>query len=236
MGKRVKVALWGHQNRLGTFELNATEGATVGLNLFWPDGTIVTEEELRSAVEAAGSSAVVIPAPGVVNPDPGILPAGSAIKLIKGTDGEIIVTHGDGTTGDPTISIHPNFTGGSGGVVTDWPVIKEYIGSAESFTVPVDFQMLVWDAFDVQGALTVDGSLIILGDQPDEPELISPNFTYNVGGQLTQIDYPAGEQKVFTYNGSGQLIQLDLIHDGITTRKTFTYVGSQLDYITQIDV
>jgi hypothetical protein len=64
-------------------------------------------------------------------------------------------------------------------------------------------------------------------------EPISPDFTYDINGNLTQIDYAGGEQKVFTYNGNGDLQYLDFIKDGTTWRKEFFYVGDQLDYITE---
>jgi hypothetical protein len=61
---------------------------------------------------------------------------------------------------------------------------------------------------------------------------INPIFTYNISGQITNILYDNGVQKVFTYN-SGVLVQLDIISD-VTIRKTFHYTSGVLTSITQI--
>jgi YD repeat-containing protein len=102
-------------------------------------------------------------------------------------------------------------------------------------TIENQQQLLVWESIDIHGSLTVapDGELIILHDRP-ETRAVDPDFTYNLSGDLTQIDYAAGEQKLFTYNGSGQLSQVDSLRDGTTLRKTFVYTGGgELDYITE---
>lgn len=114
-----------------------------------------------------------------------------------------------------------------------FPVVNTFIAGTEAQTIPSGYQLLVWESAEVGGSLTVAGELIILHDRP-ETRAVDPDFTYNLGGELTQIDYAAGEQKLFTYNGSGQLTQVDSLRDGTTLRKTFTYTGGgELDYITE---
>jgi hypothetical protein len=116
--------------------------------------------------------------------------------------------------------------------ITDWPVIKEFIAVDEEHTIPTDFQMLVWNTFDIEGTLTVDGTLVILDDQPVTPPT-GPAFTYS-GDDLSQVDYDEGEQKLFTYNGGGDLERLDFIQDGVTLRKDFFYTGGgDLDFINE---
>lgn len=56
MVKKVRVSLHGFQNRGIMVDADATDGARVGKNLYWPDGSVVTEEELRSIQTAAQQS------------------------------------------------------------------------------------------------------------------------------------------------------------------------------------
>ena len=49
------------------------------------------------------------------------------------------------------------------GTLVDWPVVKNSIGTGEEFTIPENFQLIVWDEFVFDGGnLTLDGDLIIL--------------------------------------------------------------------------
>jgi len=102
-------------------------------------------------------------------------------------------------------------------------------------TIPNEYQLLIWEKFEIDGgALEVapGGKLIILHDRP-ETELTGPDFTYNGSGELTQIDYDNGEQKLFTYT-AGDLIRVDTLIDGTTLRKDFYYGGGgELDYIDE---
>ena len=58
MGRRIKVALYGYQakSRFALIDGSATEGAVIGKNLFWSDGTLVTEAELRALANQTGST------------------------------------------------------------------------------------------------------------------------------------------------------------------------------------
>jgi len=58
MAKR-KVALFGFHRRYATFDDEATQGARVGANLLWPDGTTVQEAEIRNDSDSGSSSTVV---------------------------------------------------------------------------------------------------------------------------------------------------------------------------------
>lgn len=106
----------------------------------------------------------------------------------------------------------------------------------DAVVVEADEQFLIWEKLEIDGgSLEVQpgGKAIILHDRP-EASATDPDFTYNVGGELTQIDYAGGEQKLFSYNGSGQLTQLDILKDGTTYRKSFFYTGGgELDYVTE---
>ncbi len=119
---------------------------------------------------------------------------------------------------------------------TDWPTIRPYIDVGESHDIPDRHQMIVNEKMTVDGTLNILGSgeLIVLDDDPQVTFPISPDFTYGAGGELTQIDYAGGGQKLFTYGGGGELTVLDYISNGITKRKEYFYGGGgELDYITQ---
>lgn len=110
---------------------------------------------------------------------------------------------------------------------------KEVLPEGDTAVVPPDHQLLIWEEYHVKGTLDVSGRLVILHDRP-EARAIAPDFTYNLNGDLTQIDYGAGEQKLFSYNVSDQLEQVDIKRDGTTLRKTFYYTGGgELDYVTE---
>jgi hypothetical protein len=54
--KTARVQIYGMTGKYVVVDTDATDGATVGVNLFWPDGSKVTEAQLRSAISGAGSS------------------------------------------------------------------------------------------------------------------------------------------------------------------------------------
>lgn len=110
---------------------------------------------------------------------------------------------------------------------------KNYLFSGESLLVPEYHQFLVWEQYFNEGSLAVQGTMVILNELPTS-RAREPDFTYNLSGNLTQIDYAEGQQKLFTYNGSDQLTQVDSTRDGSTLRKSFFYTGGgELDYITE---
>jgi hypothetical protein len=49
-----------------------------------------------------------------------------------------------------------------GGTALDWPLHKEFIGAAEILTIPDRFQYIIDGAFDIEGELDVEGTLVVL--------------------------------------------------------------------------
>jgi len=176
VGKKVRVSLHGFLQKYITIDKDATEGAVVGVNLFWPDGEVVGQSEIDN--DEATGGAVVLP-PGVVNP-PGTLPptswdqiidvpdeldelinlSGNGIvvhnndtfltRSIVPKDERITVTDGDGVAGNPTIGLY------------DWPSVKESVESGVTAIIQVGFQLIVNRQFDVVGTLDCQGTLVVL--------------------------------------------------------------------------
>ena len=215
---RVRVGLFGFQKRSVLIDPAATQGAIIGKNLLWPNGQVVQPQDINN-----NSVTTVTGGQGEITPTLWGLILDIPAKIIN-----FLALAGTGLIHqvDDVLTLIDPAT-----LVTDWPTHKDFIGSAESLTIEIDFQYIIYHSFDVQGDLVVDGELLVEGDAAPEP--YDPDFTY-ISGDLTQIDYSAGEQKVFTYNGGGDLIQVDFIRDGVTFRKDFTYTGGgDLDYITE---
>jgi hypothetical protein len=102
----------------------------------------------------------------------------------------------------------------------------------ESLVIPADKQYLIWQSIEIEGSLAVEpgGLLVVLGEGLPDPT--DPDFTYS-GGNLTQVDYDGGEQKILSYNVGGDLERVDFIQDGTTLRKDLVYSGGDLDYIDE---
>jgi hypothetical protein len=191
MAKRVRVQLFGLQNRNVQIDADATEGARVGVDLLWPDGSVVTEEQLKSSATSTDTETRAL-----------------VDYLLAG--------------------------GAGGGAIPDWPLHRFVVPNGETLLIPDEYQYLIHTELDVAGTLTVEpgGELVIFDDPPGRP--FGPDLTYDIGGNLTQIDYDDGSQKLFSYNVGGDLTQLDFIQDGVTLRKEFFYTGGgDLDYITE---
>jgi hypothetical protein len=237
MTKKATVALFGGVQ----VDLEATKGAVLGENLFWPDGTLVTQQQIINNVTVVTTPTgvqvtptlweLILNIPAFISSLASLATSGFVVRdsggiartrTIVGETGRIEIADGDGETGDPTITLG------------NWPTVLPGVESGDIARVPAGHQMLVSEDFDIAGDFEIEpgAELVVLGDQPDlEP--IEPDFTYS-GGALSQIDYANGEQKIFSYNGGGQLEQLDFIADGVTLRKLFFYTGGgDLDYITQ---
>lgn len=239
MSRRVKVQLFGRQNRSISIDPDASSTVVLGKNIVWPDGTVVQPAQITNTstdpVETGPQPtlwSLILGIPAFIKALALLTGVGEGLVVKRPTntaalvtltpfDERILITNGDAIAGDPTIG------------AADWPIIRGIIGSAETWVVPVTFQMIVMDSLEVDGSLDVEGTLHVLSDYGSIPEPIDPDFSYDGGGNLTQIDYSAGEQKIFTYNGSGDLTRLDYIRDGVTLRKDFTYLGGDLDFITE---
>ncbi len=172
MSKKVKVQLFGRHNRHVQIDAQATEGAQVGKDLFWPDGEVIQESEIRG-----GSTTTTTTIPGgvggvsitlweLIQNIPKFISSllsisgtGLVVKGVSDTaftrsivpeDARITVANGDGIAGNPTIGL------------TDWPVIKQSIAAAETVLIPIGFQLIVAEDFDIIGTLDAQGSLVVL--------------------------------------------------------------------------
>lgn len=192
MVKKVRVSLHGFQNRGIMVDADATDGARIGKNLYWPDGTVVTEEELRNIASGTSTSGTTI--------DENLL-------------NYILANLGKGSAANTEYPLHHT--------VVDDPL-----------TILADYQYIVWGGITVNETLTIEegGELIIL--DRGLPDLKGPDMTYSAG-DLSQIDYDDGSQKILSYTG-GNLTRVDLIRDGWTLRKDLFYdVNDDLDYIDE---
>jgi hypothetical protein len=210
--RKVKVQLFGRQNRFTHVDPDATQGAVVGKNLVWPSGQLVEPSQFGGGT--------------TVTSDPNT-PSLTLWELILNIPS--IIKDFVALTG-PGYLYHNGTTVGS----HEHPLHDIRVEALEVLTIPANKQYILWQGITVEGELTIEtgGELVLLDDGLPEPT--SPDFTFNVGGELTQVDYDGGEQKVFTYNGSGDLIRVDYIRDGLTLRKDFTYTGGgDLDFITE---
>lgn len=174
MGKKVRVALHGEHRRSAMIDLQATDGAKVGTNLRWADGSLITDSQIRNtAGSSTGGSTTVIGGAAVtlwqlIIGIPAIISAIAALattgilartgagtvatREIQALDQRILVTDGNGVAGNPVIGM------------TNWPVTKNSIATGEAYTVPTGHQLIVWDTFVFDGGiLTLDGDLIVIG-------------------------------------------------------------------------
>lgn len=117
---KVRVPLHGKPQGYATVDTSATAGATVGADLRWSDGTVVTEAQLRAAVPPEQGEFPItywrliqeIP-PNVValanRGTTGIYvitePGESATRAIEVEDGELTVADGDGVGGNPLLGL-----------------------------------------------------------------------------------------------------------------------------------
>lgn len=171
MAKKATVALHGFQKRGIQIDIDATDGATVGQNLYWADGTLITEADFgggTTVVTTPGGGGVTVSATlwALILDIPAFIQSLAALatnglvayvagvataRTIQGETGRIVVTNGNGVAGNPTIAL------GS------WPTVKNSIATGEVATIPNGHQMLVWDTFTFDGGfLTMDGDLVIV--------------------------------------------------------------------------
>lgn len=130
---KVRVQLWGKPQGYATVDPAATEGATLGVNLFWPNGTLVVPDDLAPTTggdagdgqpsgdpslwelivnvpanvtalqNAAGTGLFVVTGAGT-----------GALRSIAGTAGQIDVANGDAVAGPPTLSLADVADSGTG--------------------------------------------------------------------------------------------------------------------------
>lgn len=140
MSKKTRVALHGVSNSRGILiDANATEGAIVGRNLLWPNGDVVTEEELRRQDQVSDTSAVKPTLWSLIFNIPAII------------DSLVALTTNGWIRNDSSV-ISASY----------WPYIKASVDPAETVIVPINQQMLFVETVDIQGALDIEGTVAVL--------------------------------------------------------------------------
>jgi hypothetical protein len=157
------VALHGEQRRNILVEADATEGAVVGGNLVWSDGTVVSEADIRNS----SITTTIVTGPGGVITNPTVWEVIIGVPDIIGSL-EDLTDDGWIRNDAGTIS------------ALHWPYIKDSIETGESLTIPEDSQAIVFQDFTFDGGdITIDGELVVLGgDEVDVRPLVSKTTTY----------------------------------------------------------
>jgi hypothetical protein len=161
VGKQARVALFGEQRRNIVVEDGATEGAVVGGNLVWSDGTVVTEADIRNVTTTttniSGTTWTGNTIWSLISNVPAIIKSLAALT-----------TNGWLRNDSSVIS------------ALHWPYIKTSIETGESLTIPADSQAIVFDEFTFDGGeIVIDGELVLLGgDEVDVHPIVSKTTTY----------------------------------------------------------
>jgi hypothetical protein len=192
VGQRKRVALFGEQRRNITVEEGATEGAVVGSNLVWSDGTTVTEADIRNSSSTTTNTNIQ-----------GNVWTGVTIwSLITGIPAIIKSLAALATNG---------WIRNDSGVISalHWPYVKPAVDAGESFTLPAGEQLLVYESFDVAGTFTLNGELVILGADKD-----SGMVRDSVVGDMDVL-VPEDHQYIvfqeFTFDGGNLTIDGELV-------------------------
>ena len=135
MVRKVRLPLW--RRPTGDFveiDADATQGAKVGKDFKWPDGTVVKEAEIRNPVgddkdtiedfsptiwQLIRNIPTIVRALVSLATDGLVTKTGAgllATRAITGTAGDITVADGDGVAADPTVGL-ADVTQGSGGTL-----------------------------------------------------------------------------------------------------------------------
>lgn len=187
MGKKVRVALHGFQKRGIMVDASATEGATVGKNLRWLDGTLVTEAELRGITGQNVSNGTTIDE-NLLNYILANLGQGSAAATAW-------PLHKDRIESSETLTIPENYE----------YMINETFTVEGTLTVETGGEMIIFDRglADLNGPdFTYDVSDNLT--QIDYDDGSQKIFTYNGGGDLTRVDLIRDGvtfRKDFVYSG-----------------------------------
>lgn len=165
MGKRIQVQLFGRQNRSARIDSEATQGAKVGRDLYWPDGSVVQESEIRGTGTGGGDTTT-----GGVG--------GVSItlwSLIQGIpdiiESIVALTKTGWMRNDPN------------GTVTarDHLFSKNSIPTGETLTIPVGNQLLCYNEFTYDGGdVIIDGELVVLGGEARNRYYYSTNVSYEL--------------------------------------------------------
>ena len=143
MGKKVRVGLFGFQKRSIMVDADATEGATVGKNLYDSDGNLISLESIINTPVI--DTRTVFPTLWALILD---IPA-KLLGLLALTDTGYVYHENNVFS----IGVSP---------FTDWPLHKASIGATETLIITAGFQYLIEDAFDVEGELEIEGALVVL--------------------------------------------------------------------------
>lgn len=119
--KKHRVPLHGKPNGYVEIDAGATEGAVVGENLRWPDGSLVDAAALRGAMQPPGPGGAPITYWRLIQEIPPHVVAlaettttglyvitgdgASATRAIQPVAGETTVSNGSGVAGDPTVGL-----------------------------------------------------------------------------------------------------------------------------------
>lgn len=118
---KVRVPLHGKPQGYATVDTAATDGASVGQNLRWADGSLVTEAQLRGAatppeqgefpitywrlIQEIPPNVVALANRGTTGLYVITAPGASATRAIEVQDGELTVADGDGVGGNPLLGL-----------------------------------------------------------------------------------------------------------------------------------
>ena len=148
MGKKTRVAQWGRQNRSIMVDADATEGATLGKDIYDEDGELVTLQSITNYV--TNNITTILTDPRSVFPTLWelILNIPDIVKSLVGLSTDGWMRNNSGVISAQEV----NYT-------------KNSVETGESATIPEGHQALVWDEFTFDGGdLVIDGDLVVLGD------------------------------------------------------------------------
>lgn len=127
---KARVPQWGKANGYVAVDTEATRGAVVGVNLFWNDGTLVTEADFspepggdpndlsntlwRLVLEIPPKVKALELATGTVGLFAVTGTATGALRSIAPVAGETTVTNGDGVAGNPAVGLADLANSGGG--------------------------------------------------------------------------------------------------------------------------
>lgn len=101
-----------------------------------------------------------------------------AAREITGETLRILVTDGDGVSGDPEIKLGP------------FPTVKQSIEAGEEYTLPDGHQMVVWDEFLFDGGnLIIEGELVVIGAEDKHGPVTTAYLEKGVNYTLVHGDH-----------------------------------------------
>lgn len=147
MTKRVKVRLWGKRvDGSVVIDADATEGSIVGRSLYWDDGALVQESEIRNTAGGATSTTTVSGSSGV-----GVT-LWSLVLQIPAIIKSLAALTSNGWIRNDSATLSASY----------WPYNKLSVDTGEELTIPTGHELLVFSDFTMDGSITLDGDLVIL--------------------------------------------------------------------------